>query len=343
MMKPTYDLHPACAAWPPMPDEKLLELADDIKANGLQNPIVITRDNLILDGRNRDLACQLAGVTIKTTVYKDDDPVGYVVSANKHRRHLTESQWVAVAAELMTLLKGGDGRNQHGKGCSPGLQPSSADLAREFGCHEVSIRVAKNVKDKAPQLFNWMKEGKIGVKDSACALRASGKDHQDWQTPADAKAAAKKLRQQRGYDTRKRSNNTSITKSSSIGKTQRQPVKIIDALGGRTLKPMTQQEVDPTFTGTPMEFTDKYGHVQIKTAEEYATIWFSDWAYFFQKLANQGKVAGTPRKFDHDKLVKSDRRDIARLTEALEYFRPRFAEAEALLARAVATTKECAK
>jgi hypothetical protein len=77
-------------------------------------------------------------------------------SANKHRRHLTESQWVAVAAELMTLPNGGDGRNQHDKGCSPGLQPSSADLAKEFGCHEVSIRVAKSVRTKAPQLFKWI-------------------------------------------------------------------------------------------------------------------------------------------------------------------------------------------
>lgn len=39
-----------------------------------------------------------------------------------------------------------------------------------------------------------------------------------------------------------------------------------------------QREIDPEFTGTQIEWTDKYGHVPIMTAERYATDGFNGWA-----------------------------------------------------------------
>ncbi len=33
---------------------------------------------------------------------------------------------------------------------------------------------------------------------------------------------------------------------------------------------LTPEQVDPEFQGTPMEFTTKYGHVQVETAEQRA-------------------------------------------------------------------------
>ena len=41
----------------------MAELAESIKANGLRNPIVVTPDGLILDGRNRWRACQRVGIS----------------------------------------------------------------------------------------------------------------------------------------------------------------------------------------------------------------------------------------------------------------------------------------
>jgi len=57
------------------------ELAVDIKANGLHEPIVMFED-MILDGRKRYRACMAAGVEPIFTVYAGDDPAGYVISAN---------------------------------------------------------------------------------------------------------------------------------------------------------------------------------------------------------------------------------------------------------------------
>jgi ParB-like chromosome segregation protein Spo0J len=83
--------------------------ADDIKKRGLQEPIVL-HEHQILDGRNRYKACKQLGLTPQTKPYTGNDPLGYVLSANFHRRHLNESQRAMVAARVVTT-KLGD--NQH--------------------------------------------------------------------------------------------------------------------------------------------------------------------------------------------------------------------------------------
>jgi hypothetical protein len=41
MPRTKYRFHPACTIFPPLPDDELRELADDIATNGLGNPIVL--------------------------------------------------------------------------------------------------------------------------------------------------------------------------------------------------------------------------------------------------------------------------------------------------------------
>jgi N6-adenosine-specific RNA methylase IME4 len=87
-------------------------LRDDVKANGLIDPIV-TFEGKILDGRNRYRACIDAGVEITTVPFdpaKDGDPLQWVISKNLKRRHLNESQRGMVMARIATLPKGA---NQH--------------------------------------------------------------------------------------------------------------------------------------------------------------------------------------------------------------------------------------
>jgi ParB-like nuclease domain len=82
-------VHPAAAVWPMLADEELQALADDIAANGLIHPIVLTPDGEVLDGRNRLAACLLAQIEPEF-VEHSGDPVAYVLSANARRRDMSK-------------------------------------------------------------------------------------------------------------------------------------------------------------------------------------------------------------------------------------------------------------
>jgi len=58
--------HPACLAFPELPDDELQALAADIKKHGLLNDITLL-DKQILEGRSRYKACKRAGVKPRFT------------------------------------------------------------------------------------------------------------------------------------------------------------------------------------------------------------------------------------------------------------------------------------
>ena len=91
--------HEIANVWPFLDDEKLQELAADIRTNGLINPIW-TYEGKILDGRNRYKACLLASVEPKFNEYKGDEPTAFAVSMNDKRRHMNKGQLGAIGAEL---------------------------------------------------------------------------------------------------------------------------------------------------------------------------------------------------------------------------------------------------
>jgi hypothetical protein len=100
-----YKVHPAADVFPMLPDEELDELAADIKANELLEPVeywggpvqsLVDDDDgeigEILDGRNRLEGCERAGEKPRFKAVYTDDPAAYVISKNIRRRHLTKQQ-----------------------------------------------------------------------------------------------------------------------------------------------------------------------------------------------------------------------------------------------------------
>ena len=139
--------HQACLAWPEMSPADLSDLANDIAANGLRDPITLTPDGFLLDGRNRALACIMAGVDPTTAIY-DGDPWLFSLSRNKHRRHMSVDQIAMVAATMATATHGGDRGNQYtgGKSSNELLPPVSAAKAAETaGVPETAVKSAKIV------------------------------------------------------------------------------------------------------------------------------------------------------------------------------------------------------
>jgi len=98
---PTLKAHVLSELFPRMSLEDFNELIEDIKKNGLQQPIVLYQDQIV-DGVHRYQACLRAGRDLKFTDFKgtDAEAKAFVISANFHRRHLTAEQ----KRELIKLL-----------------------------------------------------------------------------------------------------------------------------------------------------------------------------------------------------------------------------------------------
>ncbi len=184
-----------------MSPEALTELAASIKARGLREPIVVDAAGMILDGRNRLLACKLAEVTptfveIDTP---DQDLLAWVVDTNLHRRHLTESQRAVVAARLATYGHGGSRRTQAAH--APLDLVTQRQAAEKLGVSERSVRDGRVVLDHGPaELVDDVEAGVLAVRTAAELIRAAGRDRalaaeyyrmrrssrsQEWYTPTE--------------------------------------------------------------------------------------------------------------------------------------------------------------
>ena len=162
-----YELHPACAVWPEMPPEALHELADDIAANGLHEPLTLTPEGLLLDGRNRALACELAGVEPKTVIYAGD-PKRFSVSKNGHRRHMERDQIALVVGALVTTTQGRPSKEKVATATF-----SIADAVAASGLREDEIKSATTVvRDGTLKEFEAIQSGKAKLRATADAIRS---------------------------------------------------------------------------------------------------------------------------------------------------------------------------
>ena len=176
MANTRFSLHPACKLFPKLGDVELRELADDIKANGLQNAIILL-DGKILDGRNRHAACKLAGVEPRFEKWKGKgSPVEWVISQNLMRRHLTASQRAVVALDLLPLLEKEAKQRQRlsrGRG-KKGAKPcatistngkSSETVARITGSNARYVEMVKAINKAAPDVVEHIRCGDISVNE----------------------------------------------------------------------------------------------------------------------------------------------------------------------------------
>lgn len=160
-----------------MSDDELKALAEDIKLNGLQNPIVLNHDGtVLLDGRNRYEACELANadpVEIRLGPhYTETQLVDYIVSANIRRRHLNQGQLAMIALNLESFFaEEAKKRQLAGLKWSQDTVVSktsergrvSDHVAAAVGVSAPYVIVAKAVVRDAPDLAEKVKSGEISL------------------------------------------------------------------------------------------------------------------------------------------------------------------------------------
>ena len=159
------EFHEVANIFPLLDNNRLEELAENIKQSGLLNPITIY-ENKILDGRNRDLACVIASVEPSYTEYQGNDPLGFVVGQNLHRRHLSESQRALVAGRIANLEHGGDKRESQVANLPLGISQEQA--AEMLNVSKRSVTSARRVLDEgAPELIQAVEQGTVSVSAAA--------------------------------------------------------------------------------------------------------------------------------------------------------------------------------
>src|SRR5262252_3972722 len=102
-----YPVHRLANIFPLLPRRRLETLAANIREKGLIDPITLGRwrdgrrtTEGILDGRNRELACEIAGVEARYVHYEGDDIAGFIVSRNISRRDLSKGQQAMAMAMI---------------------------------------------------------------------------------------------------------------------------------------------------------------------------------------------------------------------------------------------------
>ncbi len=166
--------HPAADIFPLMEKDELKRLADDIKANGLNEPITVY-DGAVLDGRNRLRACEMSDVKPRFQNWKNGySPTVWVVSQNLHRRHLTESQKAAIAVDVEAMLAKEIPKGRPKKDSkSRGISGEAAEIAgKSLGVSRAYVAAAKQLGKRSPGLLREVKEGKKTLREAKSALLA---------------------------------------------------------------------------------------------------------------------------------------------------------------------------
>ena len=168
------EFHPISDMFPMMSAQEFACLVSDIREHGLREPILITEDGQIVDGRNRRRACDDLKIEPRfRTIQANGSLAHLVISMNLHRRHLDASQKAAVALAVERELAKEARRGRPPKSAEkvgkvpPFPNGKSRDQAAALvGVNPRYISELKSAVAKAPELENEVKIGRLNVREA---------------------------------------------------------------------------------------------------------------------------------------------------------------------------------
>ncbi|MFD9032371.1 plasmid replication/partition related protein [Streptomyces sp. NPDC059567] len=209
--EPALKIHPAADIFPMLSEDELLDLAESIKNEGLRKAIVLDSDGVLLDGRNRLAACEIAGVEPRFTTYTGDNPRAFILSSNVYRRHLSKGQQAMITAmacsvsghSLRDLAKthslsrtrlsaanvvlaySPDLAEQVRVGAFP--LDAAYDIAREHKAKAAAFQEKRDrLSEQAPDLSQLVTEGHLTLDEAIATLEEREEDNRIRKQIADA-------------------------------------------------------------------------------------------------------------------------------------------------------------
>jgi N6-adenosine-specific RNA methylase IME4 len=166
-------------------------LRADIATRGVQTPLEITADGVVLNGVHRLRAASELGIKkVPVNIVATEDEVEHIILAAIHQRQLSASQRAALALELdayQQLQHEKEARRLANLGHAPG--PNAPEVAispprgktREIaacwaGVSPRTIQDAATVREHDPELFERVKDGEIAADKAACRVRRRLRD-----------------------------------------------------------------------------------------------------------------------------------------------------------------------
>src|SRR5436190_1146522 len=129
-----YESHPDAAIFPMLSPDELADLAADIKQHGLKQPIILGMHEgreVIVDGRNRQDACEMADVEPTFTKLNGEDVKAFIISTNVKRRHLNSGQRAMAVAMIIPTPTEAEKRHLGGiPSVTEGISYSRLSMAR---------------------------------------------------------------------------------------------------------------------------------------------------------------------------------------------------------------------
>lgn len=175
--------HELAEIFPLLEGEEFDKLVESIEENGQREPIILC-EGKILDGMNRQRACEKLGINpIYKNLPEDDDPLDFIIDMNIRRRHLNQGQKAFIAAKLLpyfekkarqrqaTSLSMGE-RLRSSKKIEEGKDHlASEDAAQEVGINARQVQKAKRIEQDAPEKVVDIVSGKTTLNAVDSELR----------------------------------------------------------------------------------------------------------------------------------------------------------------------------
>ena len=171
------EFHEIANIFPLLRGEELASLVEDIRENGLIEPIWLYEEK-ILDGRNRYVACCESEVEPIFRQYEGNDPIGFVISLNIKRRDLTSTAKAIAAYKALPLYAQEAAKRKAGARWNDidtkkiSEQGESAHLvAKKFQTNGQYVKYVKALAEDFPKIYQRIVDGELTIQDAKKAAK----------------------------------------------------------------------------------------------------------------------------------------------------------------------------
>jgi N6-adenosine-specific RNA methylase IME4 len=180
------EFHPTTKTFPLLEGEDLDALANDIALHGLLEPIWLDpADGSIVDGRNRWLACQMAGVDpVFQKLESGQSVAGFIMSKNLARMHLSAGQKACLALQFLPMLEaearermsaGGKQRTERVPYLISNRGEARTQATKQVGVNPRYISDAKRLHEEAPHLYTEVLAGHMTLPEAKQEIKKQRK------------------------------------------------------------------------------------------------------------------------------------------------------------------------